>query len=103
MELPVLNYERLLAGDKLETQKMINALSGQGLFFLDLDGPTCKQSLEDLGPVYRQQRKFFEEPMEVKNRYHSGLRYKGWVCGKLKRFSFWQMLTACLAQKILHF
>ncbi|PVI02291.1 hypothetical protein DM02DRAFT_702509 [Periconia macrospinosa] len=77
MELEVLSYERLKAQDNDEVQKMIRVLSNEGLFFLDMKGPSAKDFLADLPPVLRHQRNFFERTPEVKSKYHTGLYYKG--------------------------
>ncbi|ETS76972.1 hypothetical protein PFICI_10846 [Pestalotiopsis fici W106-1] len=77
MPLEVLSYERILAADSDEIQKMVRILSNEGLFFLDMAGPTSEDFLADLAPVYRHQRNFFERTAEEKMKYHSGIYYKG--------------------------
>jgi hypothetical protein len=79
MELEVLSYERLKAQDSDEVQKMVRVLSNQGVFFLDMKGPSAKGFLADLPPVLRHQRNFFERTPEVKNKFHTGEYYKGSV------------------------
>ena len=77
MELEVLSYERLKAQDNDEIQKMIRVLSNEGLFFLDMKGPSSEKFLADLPPVLRHQRNFFERTPEVKSKFYTGEYYKG--------------------------
>ncbi|KAK0705844.1 hypothetical protein B0T21DRAFT_416528 [Apiosordaria backusii] len=77
LALEVVSYERLKAHDKGEIQRLIDVLCSQGLLFLDLQGPTAKQFLEDRQTVIHHQRTFFEQHQDAKSKYHSGVRYKG--------------------------
>ncbi|KAK4189002.1 hypothetical protein QBC35DRAFT_494950, partial [Podospora australis] len=78
MELGVLSYELLKAHDRNEIEKLIRVLSEDGLFFLNLSGPSAKDALADIPPLVRHQRQFFEQEPSTKSEYHNGLRYKGY-------------------------
>ncbi|OIW29213.1 para-aminobenzoate synthase [Coniochaeta ligniaria NRRL 30616] len=71
MELEVISYERLKARHSDEVNKMIHALSTKGMFFLDMQGPSSEQFLADLPPVLEHQRRFFERPNEIKNKFYT--------------------------------
>lgn len=79
LELEVVRYEQLRSNDNAEVKKLAQALSDQGMLFLDLQGSTAKQFLKDLQTVIQHQRAFFEQPQEEKSKYHTGIRYNGWV------------------------
>lgn len=79
MELEVLSYERLKAQDHDEVQKMVRVLSNEGLFFLDMRGPSAKDLLADLQPIIQHQRRFFDETAGVKSKYRTDFRFKGSV------------------------
>lgn len=59
MQLEVLNYERLNAGDESEVQKLVRTCSDKGIFFLDMQGPSARELLADLQPIISAQRSFF--------------------------------------------
>ncbi|KAK4652448.1 hypothetical protein QC762_0073200 [Podospora pseudocomata] len=77
LELEVVRYEQLRSNDNAEVRKLAQALSDQGMLFLDLQGSTAKQFLKDLQTVIQHQRAFFEQPQEEKSKYHTGIRYNG--------------------------
>ncbi|KAK3358795.1 hypothetical protein B0T25DRAFT_563868 [Lasiosphaeria hispida] len=79
LKLQVLSYERLKARDDDEVHKMVRALSDEGLFFLDMDGPSAGQSLQDLTPILRYQRAFFERAPEIKSKYKTDFRFQGFI------------------------
>lgn len=72
--LRVIDHERLKARDNDEIQKLVSASSGEGIFFLDLRGPSAREAMADLPPIIDAQRKFFAQSSETKLTYSSDLR-----------------------------
>ena len=78
-ELEVVNYDLLAARDTDEIQKLVQAATGRGIFFLDLRGPLAETAVADLKPILKAQRKFFAQPIEEKEVYSSDLPERGLV------------------------
>ena len=87
MKLDVLSYERLAARDESEIQKMVDICSNEGIFFLDLTGPTTKASLANMGPVIDAQRDFFAESPDKKLVYADDSPNRGYVMSIFHGFS----------------
>ncbi|OBR05641.1 2og-fe oxygenase family protein [Colletotrichum higginsianum IMI 349063] len=77
-KLPIVNYERLKARDPTEVQNYIRAATKDGIFFLDLQGPSAKKVLGHLQPLYEAQHNFFSRPSEHKIAYASDIPENGY-------------------------
>jgi isopenicillin N synthase-like dioxygenase len=65
-ELKIINFERLQVGDKDEVQKLVNAATSRGIFFLDTSGPSTAQVTADIPDVLNAQREFFGLSLDQK-------------------------------------
>ncbi|TQN63965.1 hypothetical protein CSHISOI_11457, partial [Colletotrichum shisoi] len=93
-KLPVVNYDRLKAHDPTEVQNSIRAATKDGIFFLDLQGPSAKKVLGHLRPLYEAQPNFFSRPSEHEIAYASDIPEHG---GKLDQPSDFQAVAEELA------
>jgi hypothetical protein len=77
MQLQVLSYERLLARDSEEVQKLVDISCSSGIFFLDLRGSSAKDFLADQLAIIQAQRIFFAQESKAKLAYASDLEGRG--------------------------
>lgn len=67
--LEVVNYSRLVAGDKGELQNLVHISATQGVFFLDFRGPRTEAALQNKLLITQAQRRFFAQDLERKLDY----------------------------------
>lgn len=70
IDLPVVNYELVHAGDPAELQKLFDACRppphGLGFFFVDLSGPSGKKGILDMKNIKSSSQAYFTQQHEVK-------------------------------------
>lgn len=77
--LEVVHLGRLLAGDEQEQNRLLHALSTQGLFFLDLRETPVEAALQPQQLIIPAQRSFFNQDLPAKLPYTTQSDHDGWV------------------------
>jgi isopenicillin N synthase-like dioxygenase len=65
-ELMIIDFWRLLDGDKSEARKLVEACKHYGFFYLDLQRPGSNNILRDLDKLQSLMKDWFMLPGEVK-------------------------------------
>lgn len=78
-ELEVVDYELLRARDQKEIEKLIQAATTRGIFFLDLTGPSAAKVRFDIPHIIDAQRNFFDRPLNEKQVFESPVPERGYA------------------------
>lgn len=64
--IAVVNFEKLLAKDASEVDKLFTACADWGFFYLDLEGDHTKEYLENVSGLFSAAKEYFGQPLEEK-------------------------------------
>ncbi|KAH6970318.1 hypothetical protein DER45DRAFT_609020 [Fusarium avenaceum] len=78
-ELEVIDFELIKQRDSTEIQKLVRISSTTGIFFLDLRGPSSKQTLVNLKAIYEAEDEFFNRPLSEKLVHHEDGLNRGYT------------------------
>lgn len=69
IELQSICYERLLAKDESEIEKLVEAVTSRGVFFLDTSDPSAAGINSQIPQILEAQYEFFRQPLEYKQTF----------------------------------
>ena len=75
--LPTINLRRLQAGDESEVNALLQACSGHGFFYLDMDG--ALELLQTWKELLNVSSSYFAQPLEYKMQDARNSDTQGWV------------------------
>ncbi|KAF5566450.1 2og-fe oxygenase family [Fusarium phyllophilum] len=78
LQLEVIDFELIKKRDPEEIRRVVEISSTTGIFFLDLRGPSSKETLANLKTIYKAEDDFFNRPLGEKFIYHEGGTNRGY-------------------------
>jgi isopenicillin N synthase-like dioxygenase len=65
--LETISYDKLLAGDSIEIERLLSNCKSLGFFYLDLTG-AAQVTLDNSRDVFKFMEEYFDQPLDVKLR-----------------------------------
>lgn len=65
--LETISYDKLLAGESTEVERLLNNCKSLGFFYLDLRG-AAKDVLDNSQDAFKLMEEYFDQPLDVKLR-----------------------------------
>lgn len=80
-ELEIIDFELIKQRDSTEIRNLVRISSTTGIFFLDLRGPSSKETLVNLKAIYEAEDEFFNRPQSEKLDHHEDGLSRGYFPG----------------------
>ena len=68
-DMQTIDFSRLLSQEPAEIEKLVCCCQTEGFFYIDLQGIDGRRVLDDQQSTFQLMNRFFESPLEVKNKY----------------------------------